>query len=187
MKARKKPVDIKTIEIAPSQITTKKLTVPEQEANQLAKINKTANVSNDKTLATTQIDKNHTVVSWQPTLTKSLHLDGQMQQDDLPVNLLTPMYEMYFLAQGTAPYRLVINEPGVLQQPNITLSNQQLTSLGNTVEGQMQNIEALNNPNASFERYKTWALWGVLAAIVAALALIALRLYQQTTTQAPKE
>ena len=170
-----------------NQLWQVSINVPEQEVNQLAKINKTANVSNDKTLATTQIDKNHTVVSWQPTLTKSLHLDGQMQQDDLPVNLLTPMYEMYFLAQGTAPYRLVINEPRVLQQPNITLSNQQLTSLGNTVEGQMQNIEALNNPNASFERYKTWALWGVLAAIVAALALIALRLYQQTTTQAPKE
>ena len=170
-----------------NQLWQVSINVPEQEANQLAKINKTANVSNDKTLATTQIDKNHTVVSWQPTLTKSLHLDGQMQQDDLPVNLLTPMYEMYFLAQGTAPYRLVINEPRVLQQPNITLSNQQLTRLGNTAEGQMQNIEALNNPNASFERYKTWALWGVLAAIVAALALIALRLYQQTTTQAPKE
>ena len=170
-----------------NQLWQVRISVPEQEANQLAKINKTANVSNDKTLATTQIDKNHTVVSWQPTLTKSLQLSGQMQQDDLPVDLLTPMYEMYFLAQGTAPYRLVINEPGVLQQPNITLSNQQLTSLGNTVEGQMQNIEALNNPNASFERYKTWALWGVLAAIVAALALIALRLYQQTTTQAPKE
>lgn len=169
-----------------NQLWQVRISVPEQEANQLAKINKTANVSNDKTLATTQIDKNHTVVSWQPTLTKSLHLDGQMQQDDLPVNLLTPMYEMYFLAQGTAPYRLVINEPRVLQQPNITLSDQQLTRLGNTVEGQMQNIEALNNPNASFERYKTWALWGVLAAIVAALALIALRLYQQTTTQAPK-
>lgn len=170
-----------------NQLWQVSINVPEQEANQLAKINKTANVSNDKTLANTQIDKNHTTVSWQPTLTKSLQLGGQMQQDDLPVDLLTPMYEMYFLAQGTAPYRLVINEPRVLQQPNITLSNQQLTSLGNTVEGQMQNIEALNNPNASFERYKTWALWGVLAAIVAALALIALRLYQQTTTQAPKE
>ena len=170
-----------------NQLWQVSINVPEQEANQLAKINKTANVSNDKTLANTQIDKNHTTVSWQPTLTKSLQLDGQMQQDDLPVDLLTPMYEMYFLAQGTAPYRLVINEPRVLQQPNITLSNQQLTSLGNTVEGQMQNIEALNNPNASFERYKTWALWGVLAAIVAALAFIALRLYQQTTTQAPKE
>ena len=170
-----------------NQLWQVRISVPEQEANQLAKINKTANVSNDKTLATTQIDKNHTTVSWQPTLTKSLHLDGQMQQDDLPVDLLTPMYEMYFLAQGTAPYRLVINEPRVLQQPNITLSDQQLTRLGNTAEGQMQNIEALNNPNASFERYKTWALWGVLAAIVAALALIALRLYQQTTTQAPKE
>ena len=170
-----------------NQLWQVRISVPEQEANQLAKINKTANVSNDKTLANSQIDKNHTVVSWQPTLTKSLHLDGQMQQDDLPVDLLTPMYEMYFLAQGTAPYRLVINEPRVLQQPNITLSDQQLTRLGNTVEGQMQNIEALNNPNASFERYKTWALWGVLAAIVAALALIALRLYQQTTTQAPKE
>ena len=170
-----------------NQLWQVSIKVPEQEVNQLAKINKTANVSNDKTLANSQIDKNHTTVSWQPTLTKSLQLGGQMQQDDLPVDLLTPMYEMYFLAQGTAPYRLVINEPGVLQQPNITLSNQQLTSLGNTVEGQMQNIEALNNPNASFERYKTWALWGVLAAIVAALALIALRLYQQTTTQAPKE
>ena len=170
-----------------NQLWQVRINVPEQEVNQLAKINKTANVSNDKTLANSQIDKNHTTVSWQPTLTKSLQLGGQMQQDDLPVDLLTPMYEMYFLAQGTAPYRLVINEPGVLQQPNITLSNQQLTSLGNTVEGQMQNIEALNNPNASFERYKTWALWGVLAAIVAALALIALRLYQQTTTQAPKE
>ena len=170
-----------------NQLWQVRISVPEQEANQLAKINKTANVSNDKTLATTQIDKNHTTVSWQPTLTKSLHLDGQMQQDDLPVNLLTPMYEMYFLAQGTAPYRLVINEPRVLQQPNITLSDQQLTRLGNTAEGQMQNIEALNNPNASFERYKKWALWGVLAAIVAALALIALRLYQQTPTQAPKE
>lgn len=170
-----------------NQLWQVRINVPEQEANQLAKINKTANVSNDKTLANSQIDKNHTVVSWQPTLTKSLQLAGQMQQDDLPVDLLTPMYEMYFLAQGTAPYRLVINEPRVLQQPNITLSNQQLTRLGNTVEGQMQNIEALNNPNASFERYKTWALWGVLAAIVAALAFIALRLYQQTTTQAPKE
>jgi len=170
-----------------NQLWQVSIKVPEQEANQLAKINKTANVSNDKTLAKSQIDKNHTTVSWQPTLTKSLQLGGQMQQDDLPVNLLTPMYEIYFLAQGTAPYRLVINEPRILQQPNITLSNQQLTSLGNTVEGQMQNIEALNNPNASFERYKTWALWGVLAAIVAALALIALRLYQQTTTQAPKE
>ena len=170
-----------------NQLWQVRISVPEQEANQLAKINKTANVSNDKTLATTQIDKNHTTVSWQPTLTKSLQLSGQMQQDDLPVDLLTPMYEMYFLAQGTAPYRLVINEPRVLQQPNITLSDQQLTRLGNTAEGQMQNIEALNNPNASFERYKTWALWGVLAAIVAALALIALRLYQQTTTQAPKE
>ena len=170
-----------------NQLWQVSINVPEQEANQLAKINKTANVSNDKILANSQIDKNHTTVSWQPTLTKSLQLGGQMQQDDLPVNLLTPMYEMYFLAQGTAPYRLVINEPRVLQQPNITLSNQQLTSLGNTVEGQMQNIEALNNPNAAFERYKTWALWGVLAAIVAALALIALRLYQQTTTQAPKE
>ena len=170
-----------------NQLWQVRINVPEQEANQLAKINKTPNVSNDKTLANSQIDKNHTTVSWQPTLTKSLQLAGQMQQDDLPVDLLTPMYEMYFLAQGTAPYRLVINEPGVLQQPNITLSNQQLTSLGNTVEGQMQNIEALNNPNASFERYKTWALWGVLAAIIAALALIALRLYQQTTTQAPKE
>ena len=170
-----------------NQLWQVRISVPEQEANQLAKINKTANVSNDKTLANSQIDKNHTTVSWQPTLTKSLQLDGQMQQDDLPVNLLTPMYEMYFLAQGTAPYRLVINEPRVLQQPNITLSDQQLTRLGNTVEGQMQNIEALNNPNASFERYKTWALWGVLAAIIAALALIALRLYQQTTTQAPKE
>ena len=170
-----------------NQLWQVSINVPEQEANQLAKINKTVNVSNDKTLANSQIDKNHTTVSWQPTLTKSLQLGGQMQQDDLPVDLLTPMYEMYFLAQGTAPYRLVINEPPVLQQPNITLSNQQLTSLGNTVEGQMQNIEALNNPNASFERYKTWALWGVLAAIVAALALIALRLYQQTTTQAPKE
>ena len=170
-----------------NQLWQVSINVPEQEVNQLAKINKTANVSNDKTLANSQIDKNHTTVSWQPTLTKSLQLGGQMQQDDLPVDLLTPMYEMYFLAQGTAPYRLVINEPRVLQQPNITLSNQQLTSLGNTVEGQMQNIEALNNPNASFERYKTWALWGVLAAIVAALALIALRLYQQTTTQAPKE
>lgn len=170
-----------------NQLWQVSINVPEQEANQLAKINKTANVSEDKTLANSQIDKNHTTVSWQPTLTKSLQLGGQMQQDDLPVDLLTPMYEMYFLAQGTAPYRLVINEPRVLQQPNITLSNQQLTSLGNTVEGQMQNIEALNNPNAAFERYKTWALWGVLAAIVAALALIALRLYQQTTTQAPKE
>ena len=170
-----------------NQLWQVSINVPEQEANQLAKINKTANVSNDKTLANSQIDKNHTTVSWQPTLTKSLQLGGQMQQDDLPVDLLTPMYEMYFLAQGTAPYRLVINEPRVLQQPNITLSNQQLASLGNTVEGQMQNIEALNNPNASFERYKTWALWGVIAAIVAALALIALRLYQQTTTQAPKE
>ncbi|UAY36406.1 DUF3999 domain-containing protein [Moraxella osloensis] len=170
-----------------NQLWQVSINVPEQEANQLAKINKTANVTNDKTLANSQIDKDHTTVSWQPTLTKSLQLKAQMQQDDLPVNLLTPMYEMYFLAQGTAPYRLVINEPRVLQQPNITLSNQQLTSLGNTVEGQMQNIEALNNPNASFERYKTWALWGVLAAIVAALALIALRLYQQTTTQAPKE
>ena len=170
-----------------NQLWQVSINVPEQEVNQLAKINKTANVSNDKTLANSQIDKNHTTVSWQPTLTKSLQLGGQMQQDNLPVDLLTPMYEMYFLAQGTAPYRLVINEPGILQQPNITLSNQQLTSLGNTVEGQMQNIEALNNPNASFERYKTWALWGVLAAIVAALALIALRLYQQTTTQAPKE
>ena len=170
-----------------NQLWQVRISVPEQEANQLAKINKTANVSNDKTLANSQIDKNHTTVSWQPTLTKSLQLGGQMQQDDLPVDLLTPMYEMYFLAQGTAPYRLVINEPRVLQQPNITLSDQQLTRLGNTVEGQMQNIEALNNPNASFERYKTWALWGVLAAIVAALALIALRLYQQTTTQAPKE
>ena len=170
-----------------NQLWQVSINVPEQEANQLAKINKTASVSNDKILANSQIDKNHTTVSWQPTLTKSLQLGGQMQQDDLPVDLLTPMYEMYFLAQGTAPYRLVINEPRVLQQPNITLSNQQLTSLGNTVEGQMQNIEALNNPNASFERYKTWALWGVLAAIVAALALIALRLYQQTTTQAPKE
>ena len=170
-----------------NQLWQVRISVPEQEANQLAKINKTANVSNDKTLANSQIDKNHTTVSWQPTLTKSLQLAGQMQQDDLPVDLLTPMYEMYFLAQGTAPYRLVINEPRVLQQPNITLSDQQLTRLGNTVEGQMQNIEALNNPNASFERYKTWALWGVLAAIVAALALIALRLYQQTTTQAPKE
>lgn len=170
-----------------NQLWQVSINVPEQEANQLAKINKTVNVSNDKTLANTQIDKNHTTVSWQPTLIKSLQLGGQMQQDNLPVDLLTPMYEMYFLAQGTAPYRLVINEPRVLQQPNITLSNQQLTSLGNTVEGQMQNIEALNNPNASFERYKTWALWGVLAAIVAALALIALRLYQQTTTQAPKE
>ena len=170
-----------------NQLWQVSIKVPEQEANQLAKINKTANVSNDKILANSQIDKNHTTVSWQPTLTKSLQLGGQMQQDDLPVNLLTPMYEMYFLAQGTAPYRLVINEPRVLQQPNITLSNQQLTSLGNTVEGQMQNIEALNNPNASFERYKTWALWGVLAAIIAALALIALRLYQRTTTQAPKE
>ena len=170
-----------------NQLWQVRISVPEQEVNQLAKINKTANVSNDKTLANSQIDKNHTTVSWQPTLTKSLQLGGQMQQDDLPVDLLTPMYEMYFLAQGTAPYRLVINEPRVLQQPNITLSDQQLTRLGNTVEGQMQNIEALNNPNASFERYKTWALWGVLAAIVAALALIALRLYQQTTTQAPKE
>ena len=170
-----------------NQLWQVSINVPEQEANQLAKINKTPNVSNDKTLANSQIDKNHTTVSWQPTLTKSLQLAGQMQQDDLPVDLLTPMYEMYFLAQGTAPYRLVINEPRVLQQPNITLSDQQLTRLGNTVEGQMQNIEALNNPNASFERYKTWALWGVLAAIVAALALIALRLYQQTTTQAPKE
>ena len=170
-----------------NQLWQVSINVPEQEVNQLAKINKTANVSNDKTLANSQIDKNHTTVSWQPTLTKSLQLGGQMQQDDLPVDLLTPMYEMYFLAQGTAPYRLVINEPRVLQQPNITLSDQQLTRLGNTVEGQMQNIEALNNPNASFERYKTWALWGVLAAIVAALALIALRLYQQTTTQAPKE
>ena len=170
-----------------NQLWQVSINVPEQEANQLAKINKTANVSNDKTLANSQIDKNHTTVSWQPTLTKSLQLGGQMQQDDLPVDLLTPMYEMYFLAQGTAPYRLVINEPRVLQQPNITLSNQQLTSLGNTVEGQMQNIEALNNPNASFERYKTWALWGVLAAIVAALVLMALRLYQQTTTQVPKE
>lgn len=170
-----------------NQLWQVSINVPEQEANQLAKINKTANVSNDKTLANSQIDKNHTTVSWQPTLTKSLQLGGQMQQDDLPVDLLTPMYEMYFLAQGTAPYRLVINEPRVLQQPNITLSNQQLTRLGNTAEGQMQNIEALNNPNASFERYKTWALWGVLAAIVAALAFIALRLYQQTTTQAPKE
>ena len=169
-----------------NQLWQVSISVPEQEANQLAKINKTASVSNDKTLANSQIDKNHTTVSWQPTLTKSLQLGGQMQQDDLPVNLLTPMYEMYFLAQGTAPYRLVINEPRVLQQPNITLSNQQLTSLGNTVEGQMQNIEALNNSNASFEPYKTWALWGVLAAIVAALALIALRLYQQTTTQVPK-
>ena len=170
-----------------NQLWQVRINVPEQEVNQLAKINKTANVSNDKTLANSQIDKNHTVVSWQPTLTKSLQLGGQMQQDDLPVDLLTPMYEMYFLAQGTAPYRLVINEPRVLQQHLITLSNQQLTNLGNTAEGQMQNIEALNNPNASFERYKTWALWGVLAAIVAALALIALRLYQQTTTQAPKE
>ena len=170
-----------------NQLWQVSINVPEQEANQLAKINKTANVSNDKTLANSQIDKNHTTVSWQPTLTKSLQLGGQMQQDDLPVDLLTPMYEMYFLAQGTAPYRLVINEPRVLQQPNITLSNQQLTSVGNTVEGQMQNIEALNNPNASFERYKTWALWGVLAAIVAALVLMALRLYQQTTTQVPKE
>ena len=170
-----------------NQLWQVSISVPEQEANQLAKINKTASVSNDKILANSQIDKNHTTVSWQPTLTKSLQLKAQMQQDDLPVDLLTPMYEMYFLAQGTAPYRLVINEPRVLQQPNITLSDQQLTRLGNTVEGQMQNIEALNNPNASFERYKTWALWGVLAAIVAALALIALRLYQQTTTQAPKE
>ncbi|MFN3563733.1 MAG: hypothetical protein ACK4V8_04725, partial [Moraxella osloensis] len=71
-----------------NQLWQVRINVPEQEANQLAKINKTANVSNDKTLATTQIDKNHTTVSWQPTLTKSLQLDGQMQQDDLPVNLL---------------------------------------------------------------------------------------------------
>ena len=119
---------------------------------------------------------------------KSLQLDGQMQQDDLPVNLLTPMYEMPFFGARRSALPTGELTSRVLQQPNITLSKiQQLASLGNTVEGQMQNIEALNNPNASFERYKTWALWGVLAAIVAALALIALRLYQQTTTQAPKE
>lgn len=161
--------------------------MPESEANQLAKLNKTAALVDDKALANTQIDKNHTVVTWQPTLTKSLYLTGQMQQDDLPVNLMTPMYEMYFLAQGTAPYRLVINEPATLQQPSINLSDQQLANLGNTIEGQMQDIAVLDNPNASFERYKQWALWGVLAAIVAALAWIAMRLYQQTTTQATQE
>lgn len=163
------------------------INVPVQEVNQLAKLRNTATVADDQTLATTQIDKNHTVATWQPTLTKSLYLTGQMQQDDLPVNLLTPMYELYFLAQGTPPYQLVINEPTILKQPNINLSDQQLASLGNTVEGQMQDIDKIINPDAPFERYKQWALWGVLAAIVGALAWIAMRLYQQTTTQARQE
>ena len=51
----------------------------------------------------------------------------------------------------------------------------------------MQDIDKIINPDAPFERYKQWALWGVLAAIVGALAWIAMRLYQQTTTQARQE
>ena len=166
------------------QVTT---ILPKQEAAQIYNMQPSAPPSTNLPLASAQVDKNHTAMNWQPTLMKTLILTGQMQQDDLPVNLLTPMYEMYFLAQGTAPYQLVINDPETLKQPAILLSDQQISRLGNPIDGQMAGINLLENPEADLAQYKKWGLWAVLSLIVLILSLIAYRLYQQTTTKPTTE
>ena len=97
------------------------------------------------------------------------------------------MYEMYFLAQGTAPYQLVIKDPETLKQPAILLSDQQISRLGNPIDGQMAGINLLENPEADLAQYKKWGLWAVLSLIVLILSLIAYRLYQQTTTKPTTE
>lgn len=138
-------------------------------------------------LGTGQVDSTQPRLHWTPTTVQNLSLTGQMPTDSLPVTLLTPVYQLYFLAQGQAPYRLLINDPTALQQPVITLSNEQLNRLGTGTEAQLLPLMAVENPDAKSEKYRQWGLWAVLLLTVAVLSWLAYRLYQQITTQRPAE
>ncbi|MFW2178022.1 MULTISPECIES: DUF3999 family protein [unclassified Moraxella] len=174
----------------PALVTGVNFFVPENQLWQVTlnkpnqQSNATASTDQPVTLANAQVTATQTELKWQNQLVQQLELTGQMSQSELPVNLLTPVYELYFLAQGTAPYHLLINDRKANAQPNISLSNEQIvqfTQSAKVQEGQLQTLTLLTDPNSRFEQYKKWALWGVLLLIVLALASLAYRLYQQIT------
>lgn len=162
--------------------------VPE---NQLWQINLTTANQNSRdvknkatTLVNAQIDHAHRYLNWQGSVIKSLDLTGQMSQTQIPVKLATPVYEIYFLAQGKAPYQLIINQLKANAEPSVMLSDSQIKHFEHTTSvqaGQLENLQKLADTDAERNKLKNWGLWGVLILILIALASLAYRLYQQIT------
>lgn len=134
-----------------------------------------------------QVDYQNSLVQWQPNIMQQVNLLGQLPADNLPVTLLTPVYELLFLAQGTPPYEMRINEPQSLAKPPVILSGQQISQLAEAGEGQLGVLQLVDDPDASQQQYKQWLLWSVLLLILVMLGAMAYRLYQQTTTQRPSQ
>lgn len=176
----------------PALINGIEFSVPE---NQLWQINITTpnqNSADDKnskiSLANAQIDYDHSHLDWQGSVVKNLDLTGQMSQTQIPVTLQTSVYELYFLAQGTAPYQLVVHHPKANTQPSIALSDSQIKQLLDSTqvqEGQLQMLQPLADPNAERNNYKKLGLWGILMLILMILSSLAYRLYQQITAKQP--
>ena len=143
------------------------------------------NATTKPLLSTTQIEPQHDTITWQPTIVQHVNLSGQLPADNLPVTLLTPVYELLFLAQGEAPYQLRINDSASLSKPPIVLSGNQIAQLPLLGEGQLGMLLTSEDADVRNQRYKQWLLWGVLGLIVVVLLAMAYRLYQQTTTQRP--
>lgn len=176
---------------APMWVSGIEFFVPENQLWQI-KLAKTTDDNADNheenmTLVSGQVDSEKSGLIWSPTVLQDLTIEGQMPTDTLPVTLLTPVYELYFLAQGKAPYQLVINAPGALAQPVINLSDTQIAALGESSEANMLALTPLDNPNADTDKYRQWLLWSVLGGILAVLSWLAYRLYQQITTQPKAE
>lgn len=89
----------------------------------------------------------------------------------------------YFLAQGTAPYQLVINDPETLKQPAILLSDHKLAAWVIPLMVKWRALIYWKTQRPDLAQYKKWGLWAVLSLIVLILSLIAYRLYQQTNYQ----
>lgn len=170
------------------QIWQVHLTIPAKQMSAMNKITSanSYDLPTDKLLANTQVSLNHSRLSWQPTILEELQLTAQINYTDIPVTLLTPVYELFFLAQGEAPYRLLVNEPRSLQSPNITLDEQQIKHMGMILDGHFEGLILLENPNKHQEMQKQWLLWAILFGILGLLSFLAYRLYQQTKLAANK-
>lgn len=169
-----------------SQLWQVALSIPPEDValiNQIITIDQTSQSQQKSLLANAQVNSINKQLTWQPTILQTLNLSGQMNQDSIPVTLLTPVYALYFLAQGHAPYQLVVNEPKSLAEPLINLTDNQIAQYTDINEGRLDLLLPLDDKNARLNSYKTWGLWAVLITILLALSALAYRLYQQTTTQ----
>ncbi len=168
------------------QIWQVKLIEPVIKTSMLDKIT-TANSydsPNDKLLAQTQVSLTTPRVLWQPTISQNLQLIGQMNLNDVPVTLLSPVYELYFLAQGNAPYQLVIRDTRLNNIPNIILTDTHIQQIQQSVEGQLDKLEPIEDPNQQLNQQKQWLLWISLLGILMILSMLAYHLYRQTAKSA---